>query len=163
MAVVYDEETIYYRKLLALLRELPALARYDHKVVAAGTLEEALKTKFSSLALMLHDFEPEAVDSHNTIRDWYFRCYLTVIIKRKTAPSKPGELPNIIAGEIDGAASIAVIDGILNETFRQEYLGGHVNLINFRLEETNPVISGIEETNVESRSYFIEGIKEVNL
>jgi hypothetical protein len=166
VTVRVDEETIYLRKIVKFLKELPELARWSPRVIAAGSLEKALQIKFKESAIILHDFEPEVVDSHNTIRDWYYRHYLTTIIKRSGIPARSSShgLPSILAGEADAvSASVAVFDGILREAFRGENLSGYCMLINFSFVQNDSVLSTIEGIDIESRTYQIETIKEVDL
>lgn len=166
MTVDVAEETIYLRKLVKFIKELPELARWSPRVITAGSLEKALEQKFGDSAIILHDFEPEDVDSHNTIRDWYFRHYLTAIVKRRNSPQQQANqgIPDILAGEAEATKpSIAVIDGILREAFRSENLGGYCILINFTFVQNDSVLSAIEGVDIESRTYQVETIKEVNL
>jgi len=158
------EETTYLRKLVKFIKEIPELARWSPRLITAGSLEKALEQKFGGSAIILHDFEPEDVDSHNTIRDWHFRHYLTTIVKRRSIPDDSAHgIPDILAGESDGAASVAVFDGILRESFRGENLGGYCILINFTFIQNDSVLSVIEGIDIESRTYMVEAIKEVNL
>lgn len=161
MASTLDEEAQFLKKLRKHIVEIEGLARYiePEDVIVRETLEAAVANmEFSGVLIIIHDSitneEPHADGISGLL---YFGVFITVLINDERATS--GAEPSAIVGELDSRRpSVAIIDGILRDSFDLETLSDFVYVITLGAGTPTEIE---QPTNAVGRSYPLTAIKEV--